>query len=227
MANLKRTILAIAIICAIATAAALYFVGGIDPAWLETTLARAGIWAPIIYIVIYTVATILVLPSTVLNLAGGALFGVWLGTLWTTLGAIIAAVVAFGFTRTVGRELIARRMAGYWQAIDAEIHQGGLFYMFSIRLLPIIPYGLVNFAAGLTSISFRDYFIGTALGTLPGVLPFVLLGHSGVESIQTGNVLPIFGALSLIGLLVGGATWYRRRRAFPKGLSDQSDEGGG
>ncbi|MEO0455285.1 MAG: TVP38/TMEM64 family protein [Cyanobacteria bacterium P01_A01_bin.114] len=216
MTSLKRSVLAIAIVCAIATAAALYFIGGIDPAWLEATLQRAGIWAPIIYIAIYTLATLLILPSTVLNLAGGALFGVWLGTLWTTLGAIIAAVVAFGFTRTVGRDVIAKRMAGYWQAIDAEIHQGGLFYMFSIRLLPIIPYGLVNFAAGLTSISFKDYFIGTALGTLPGVLPFVLLGHSGVESIQTGNVLPIFGALTLIGLLVGGATWYRRRRAFPK-----------
>ncbi|NEP16721.1 MAG: TVP38/TMEM64 family protein [Leptolyngbya sp. SIO4C1] len=222
MVNIKRATLLIVAVCAIATAAALYFIGGIDPTWLQATLQRAGIWAPIIYIAIYTVATILVLPSTVLNLAGGALFGVWLGTLWTTVGAIVAAVVAFAFTRTVGRELVAKRLAGYWQTIDAEIHHGGLFYMFSIRLLPIIPYGLVNFAAGLTSISFRDYFIGTVLGTLPGVLPFVLLGSSGVKTLQTGNVLPIFGALTLIGLLVGGATWYRRRRRFPADLSDRS-----
>ena len=216
MANIKRLVLIIAGVCIVATGAAMFSLGGIDPAWLQATLDRAGIWGPIIYIVIYTVATILVLPSTVLNLAGGALFGPWWGSLWTTIGALVAAIAAFGFTRTVGRELVAKRLAGYWQTIDAEIRNGGLFYMFSIRLLPVIPYGLVNFAAGLTSISWKDYVVGTTLGTLPGVLPFVLLGSSGLTLSQTGDLVPLVVALTLIGMLVGGATWYRRRRAAPK-----------
>jgi uncharacterized membrane protein YdjX (TVP38/TMEM64 family) len=75
--------------------------------------------------------------------------------------------------------------------MDAEMRQGGLFYMFAIRLLPIIPYGLVNFAAGLTSIRFRDYLIGTILGTVPGVLPFVMLGSSGLQAMRTGDILPL------------------------------------
>ncbi len=211
----RRPILIIALGCLVATAIAAVSLGGIDPGWLETTLDRAGLWGPILYIAIYTVATILVLPSTVLNLAGGALFGPWLGSLWTTIGALVAAIIAFGFTRTVGRGLVERRLAGYWRTLDAEIHQGGLLYIFSIRLLPVIPYGLVNFAAGLSSISWRDYVIGTALGTLPGVLPFVLLGSSGLTLSQTGDFLPLVVALTLIGLLVGGATWYRRRRTHP------------
>lgn len=219
MAPIKRLVLIIAGVCIVATGVAMFSLGGIDPQWLQTTLDRAGIWGPIIYIVIYTVATILVLPSTVLNLAGGALFGPWWGSLWTTIGALVAAIVAFGFTRTVGRDLVAKRLAGYWQTIDAEIHHGGLFYMFSIRLLPVIPYGLVNFAAGLTSISWKDYVVGTALGTLPGVLPFVLLGSSGLTLSQTGDLVPLVVALTLIGMLVGGATWYRRRRAAPNPLS--------
>lgn len=221
MANLKRFILLIALVCIVATGVAMFSLGGIDPEWLQSTLDRAGIWGPIIYIVIYTVATLLVLPSTVLNLAGGALFGPWLGSLWTTVGALVAAIVAFGFTRTIGRELVEKRLAGYWQTIDAEIRNGGMFYMFSIRLLPIIPYGLVNFAAGLTSISWKDYVVGTALGTLPGVLPFVLLGSSGLTLSQTGDLVPLVVALTLIGLLVGGATWYRRRRALPKALAKE------
>ena len=98
------------------------------------------------------------------------MFGVWWGTFWTTIAAIVAAIAAFAFTRTVGREFVSRKLTGKWEAIDAEIKQGGLFYMFAVRLLPIIPYGLVNFSAGLTSIKFKDYFIGTLLGTLPGVL---------------------------------------------------------
>ena len=88
--------------------------------------------------------------------------------------------------------------------------------MFAIRLLTISPYGLVNFAAGLTSIHFRDYLLGTVLGTVPGILPFVMLGSSGLQAMRTGNILPLMGSLGLIGLLVAGATWYRRRRQSPQ-----------
>ena len=103
------------------------------------------------------------------------------------------------------------------------MRQGGLFYIFAIRLLPIIPYGLVNFAAGLTSIRFRDYLIGTILGTVPGVLPFVMLGSSGLQAMRTGDILPLVSSLALIGLLVGGATWYRRRRQSPQKALEESE----
>ncbi len=82
----------------------MFLVGGINPTQLQAGLDRAGIWAPIIYIALCTVATILVLPSTVLNLTGGAIFGPWMGTLWTSIAAVIAAVVAFVFTRTLGEK---------------------------------------------------------------------------------------------------------------------------
>ncbi|MCZ8058455.1 MAG: VTT domain-containing protein, partial [Microcystis sp. LE19-12.2C] len=113
-----------------------------------------------------------------------------------------------------GREYTAKKFQGKWQAIDAEMQQGGLFYMFAIRLLPIIPYGIVNFVAGLTSIRFRDYFIGTLLGTVPGILPFVMMG-AGLKSLGKGDILPLMVAFTLIALLVGVGTWYRRRRQFP------------
>lgn len=212
--NVKNSIFLLTIICIVATGLGVLLLGGIDRQQLEIWLQQMGILAPIIYIGLYTLATLLILPSTPLNLTGGAIFGIWFGTLWTTVAAIIAAIVAFAFTRTVGRDLIARRLAGRWEAIDAEMRQGGLFYMFAIRLLPIIPYGLVNFTAGLTSIRFRDYLIGTILGTVPGVLPFVMMG-SGLQALSEGNVYPIVFAFALTGMLVGGATWYRRRRQNP------------
>lgn len=212
MSNMKIGILLLTIICIVVTGGAIYLLGGIEPTQIQAWLKSVGIWAPIAYIALYVVATVLVLPSTALNLTGGAIFGPWLGTVWTSLGAIIAAIVAFAFTRTVGREAIAKRLAGRWQAMDAQMRQGGLFYMFAIRLVPIMPYGLVNFAAGLTSISFKDYLLGTVIGTVPSVLPFVLLGSSGLKAFTTGDVLPLVGALALTGILVGGSTWYRRRR---------------
>ncbi|MGF1539637.1 MAG: TVP38/TMEM64 family protein [Pleurocapsa sp.] len=215
MSKLKSSILLLTIICIVATGLGIFLLGGIDREQLQIWLKNMGILAPIIYILLYTIGTLLILPSTPLNLTGGAIFGIWWGTIWTTVAALIAAIVAFGFTRTVGREIIAQKFAGRWEAIDAEIRLGGLFYMFAIRLLPIIPYGLVNFAAGLTSIQFKDYFIGTLIGTLPGVLPFVMMG-SGISELSQGNILPLMCAFALTGILVGGATWYRRRRQNPQ-----------
>jgi uncharacterized membrane protein YdjX (TVP38/TMEM64 family) len=215
LSNLKSSVLILTIICLIATGLGMFFLGGIDREQLQIWLESMGILAPIIYILLYIIGTLLILPSTPLNLTGGAIFGVWWGTMWTTVAALIAAIVAFAFTRTVGREKIAQKFAGRWEAIDAEIRLGGLFYMFAIRLLPIIPYGLVNFAAGLTSIKFKDYLIGTSIGTLPGVLPFVMMG-AGISELSQGNILPLMAAFALTGMLVGGATWYRRRRQNPQ-----------
>jgi uncharacterized membrane protein YdjX (TVP38/TMEM64 family) len=213
--NFKNSLILLIVFCIVVTGIGIYILGGIDRQQLQAWLEAMGIWAPIGYIVLYTVGTILILPSTPLNLSGGALFGIWWGTLWTTIAAIVAAVVSFAFTRTIGREYIAQKLAGRWEAIDAEMRQGGLFYMFSIRLLPLIPYGIVNFAAGLTSIRFRDYLLGTMLGTIPGILPFVMMG-AGLQQLSSGNVIPLMCALALIGMLVGGATWYRRRRQSPQ-----------
>lgn len=210
---MKKNLFLLTIICIIATGIGILIVGGIDRQQLEIWLETMGIFAPIIYIILYAIATLLILPSTPLNLTGGAIFGLGWGTLWTTIAALVAAIAAFVFTRTVGRKLITQKLAGHWQAVDAEIRQGGLFYMFAIRLLPIIPYGLVNFTAGLTSIKFKDYLLGTLLGTVPGILPFVMLG-SGITQLSQGNILPLLCALTLTGMLVGGATWYRRRRNY-------------
>lgn len=204
------------VICVLLTALGIYLLGGLDSETVQSWIERAGVWAPISYIVLYTLGTLLLLPSTPLNLSGGAIFGTAWGTIWTSIGAVIAAIVAFGFTRTIGRSWMARRMAGRWQAMDAEIRHGGTFYIFAIRLLPIIPYGLVNFAAGLTAVRFRDYLLGTVLGTVPGVLPFVMLGSSGLQAMQTGEILPLLGALSLTGLLVAGSTAYRHLRRNPR-----------
>lgn len=212
MFNSKKSLIYLIIICLIFTAIGIYILGGIQQKQIELWLNQAGIIAPLVYIILYTIATLLLLPSTPLNLTGGVIFGTIWGTIWTSIAALIAAIMAFYFTRTIGKGIIQEKLAGRWEAINSEITQGGVFYIFAIRLLPIIPYGLVNFVAGLTSITVKDYIIGTSLGTIPGILPFVMMGSSGITAIQTGDFLPLLFALSLIGILVGVATWYRKSR---------------
>ena len=206
----KTIILAIGLFCIIATVIGIVLLSGIDRSQLQLWLQQMGIWAPVLYILIYSIATICILPSTPLNLTGGAIFGAVWGTVWTSIAAILAAILAFGFSRTIGRSLVERKLAGKWESIDREMQQGGFFYMFAVRLLPLIPYGIVNFAAGLTAIKFRDYFLGTLLGTVPGILPFVMMG-AGLTALKQGDVLPLLVGLALTGMLVGTATLYRRR----------------
>ncbi|WP_346292310.1 TVP38/TMEM64 family protein [Sphaerothrix gracilis] len=208
----KKVAFIILFACSFITVVSLYLMSGIEQSQIQSWLENSGAWAPVFYVTSYTLLTLFVLPSTPLNLAGGFIFGPWLGTFWTTMGALIAAVLSFAFARTVGREIVAKRLAGYWQSVDNEIKGGGLPYIFAIRLLPIVPYGLFNFAAGLTSVSFKDYMMGTLLGTAPGLFPFVMLGSSSAAAFKAGNLFSLTCALILISLLVIAATWYQRHR---------------
>jgi uncharacterized membrane protein YdjX (TVP38/TMEM64 family) len=200
----------VTLFCILATAIGAYLLGGIDRQQLQQLLQDLGIWAPVIYIFIYIFATIFILPSTPLNLSGGAIFGTFWGTVWTTIGAVLAALISFLFSRTIGRDLMKHKLGNKWQNLDREISRGGLFYVIALRLLPLIPYGIINFAAGLTAIKFRDYFFGTLLGTVPGILPFVMMG-AGLTALKQGDVFPLLVSLTLAGMLVATATWYRQR----------------
>jgi uncharacterized membrane protein YdjX (TVP38/TMEM64 family) len=208
---LKAVALLVTFFCLGLTLIGAYWLGGLDRQLVEAWLAQVGFWAPLLYVILYAIATFILLPSTPLNLSGGAVFGIWWGTLWTTVGAVLAAVVCFWFSRTIGRQWVQARFAGRWQQLDQELAAGGIFYMVAIRLLPLLPYGLVNFGAGLTGVKFRDYVLGTMLGTTPGLLPFVMMG-AGLTELRRGDLWPLVLSSTLSSLLIGGATWYRRRR---------------
>lgn len=211
--TLKKGILLLAVVCIVATALAVRLLGLVDQVELQAFIERAGVWAPIVYIAIYIVATSLLLPSTALNVTGGAIFGPVWGVVWTSIGAVLAASLAFLFTRTIGHDFISKQFSHRrWPSMDEEVRRNGVSYIFAIRLLPIFPYGLVNYVAGLTPISFKSYLLGTIPGTVMGVFPFVLIGSSGLKAMQTGKLLPLVLALALTGLLTVAATWYRRRR---------------
>lgn len=200
------------LICLLLTAGALYVFGGLNVDKLQGVIKRSGSVGPLVFILIYVCATMLILPSTALNLLGGALFGPFFGVLWTTTGSIISAVISYAFTRTSGGRVVAARMQKRWPFIEKEITRGGRYYIFAMRLLPIFPYGLISYASGLTSLRFRDYLVGTIPGTILGILPIVLIGSSGVRVMKTGDALPLMLALGATGLLVVIATRYRNQR---------------
>ena len=164
---------------------------------LKATILGFGLWAPILYIGLYALASLLFIPGSPLTLVGGALFGPWFGTLYTVIGATIGAVLAFILSRAVGHRFIAYgtgKVSQKLQAYDEKIAAHGFLTVLFLRFVPLFPFNGLNFALGFTKVSFKDYFLGTFLGIIPGTFAFVYFG----DSLSTLSPVKIVSALGLI-----------------------------
>ncbi len=189
----------------------------------RSALAAALTWAGhlgwvggILFIAIYALATVLLLPASLLTLGAGAIYGVFLGTFYVIIGATIGANLAFLIGRYLAQERVNQMMSGIpaFRAISHAIGQGGWKVAALIRLSPAFPFNLLNYALGLTSLSFGDNLIGTA-GIIPGTLMYVYLGSLAGELAMAGTspapdphtqqlqwILRILGLIATIGVTV-------------------------
>lgn len=159
---------------------ALYFLGreagGLIPrfgAWVESL----GVWGPVVFILGYAVATVGFVPGSPLTLVGGAVFGVVWGTAYVLIGATLGASAAFLVARYFARGAIERRLEGHprFQAIDRAVGKEGFKIVALLRLSPVFPFNLLNYALGLTKVRFLHYF-AACLFMLPGTLLYVYTG---------------------------------------------------
>ena len=137
---------------------------------IEPALRALGIWAPIGFVLIYATATVLFFSGGVLGLAGGALFGPVWGTLWNLIGATLGATAAFLLARTVAREWVARHVGGRLRRLVEGVTAEGWRFVALMRLVPLVPFNLLNYALGFTGISFPAYVLTSAICMLPGAL---------------------------------------------------------
>ena len=136
-----------------------------------------GVWAPIAFICIYIIATLCLVPGSLLTLGAGVLFGVILGSVYTFVGASLGAIAAFCVSRYGARKWMAKQLTGdaKFQAIDQAIAQEGLKIVLLTRLSPVFPFTWLNYAFGLSQVSFSDYAIG-CLGMIPATVMYVYIG---------------------------------------------------
>jgi len=144
-------------------------------AWVQDL----GIWGPVVFILGYAAATVAFAPGAVLTLAAGALFGVVYGTVYTLAGATLGASLAFLVSRYVARHAVEHRIAANprFQAIDRAVGREGFKIVALLRLSPVFPFNLLNYALGLTRVRFLDYFAASA-AMLPGTLLYVYYGKA-------------------------------------------------
>jgi uncharacterized membrane protein YdjX (TVP38/TMEM64 family) len=146
-------------------------------AGLPARVARLGGWAPAAFVLAYVLATVAFVPGSLLTLAAGALFGLWKGTALAFTAATLGAAASFLVSRYVARGLVQRRLTGDQRAVavDRAIGDHGRKVVFLLRLSPVFPFNLLNYALGLTSVRFTDYLVAS-LGMLPGTLVYVYCG---------------------------------------------------
>jgi uncharacterized membrane protein YdjX (TVP38/TMEM64 family) len=134
-------------------------------------LETAGIWAPVVYMAIYSVGVCLFLPGTLLTGLGAAIFGAYWGFLYVWIGAMIGASAAFFIGRTLGREFASSLIGDKLKKYDDAIERNGFAAVLYLRLV-YFPFTPMNFGMGLTKVRFRDYVTGTGLGIIVGTFIF-------------------------------------------------------
>jgi uncharacterized membrane protein YdjX (TVP38/TMEM64 family) len=136
-----------------------------------------GVWGPSAFIVVYAAAVVAFVPGALLTLAGGAIFDLAWGTVYVFIAAVIGSCAAFLVARYVARGVIERHLRdnARFDALDRAIGNQGLKIMFLLRLSPAFPFSFMNYAIGLTRISFRDYLLAS-VGMLPGTILYVYYG---------------------------------------------------
>ena len=138
---------------------------------LSQFLDRAGFWAPLVFMLVYTVGVCLFVPGTLLTALGAALFGAYWGFVYVWVGAMAGATTAFWIGRTLGRDFAASLIGERLKKYDEAIERNGFATVLYLRLV-YFPFTLMNFGMGLTRVKFWDYFLGTGLGILVGTFIF-------------------------------------------------------
>jgi uncharacterized membrane protein YdjX (TVP38/TMEM64 family) len=168
-------------------------------AWIE----HLGPWGQVLFVAIYVVATVLLIPGSALGLGAGALFGVVRGSLLVSLASTIGATCAFLLGRHLARDWVAKKLERHasFAAIDRAVADEGWRIVFLTRLSPVFPFTLLNYAFGLTRVSLRDYVLASWIGMMPGTVMYVYLGSLARAGVAERQRTPAEWALYGVGLL--------------------------
>lgn len=174
------------------------------------------------YMVIYVVVTALSLPgAAVMTLAGGGLFGLVTGTIAVSFASTIGATCACLASRFFLRDWVQNKFGEKLHTVNEGIEKEGAFYLFSLRLIPIFPFFIINLLMGLTTMPIRTYFWVSQLGMLPATIVYVNAGNElakidSLTGILSPSLIASFAVLGLFPLIVKKLMGrYRQSRASP------------
>ncbi|MEZ7934542.1 MAG: VTT domain-containing protein [Sulfurospirillum sp.] len=151
---------------------------------IKTFVLGFGIYAPLIFILLFTLAPLIFFPDGILALAGGLIFGFAWGSLYIVLGALCGGTLSFFLARLYGnkmREKLAHEKLIHFQK---SVKKHGFIMILLLRLVPLVPFNIISYSAGFSTIRYVDFFFATLLGMLPGVLVYA---NIGAQSLAFGS----------------------------------------
>ena len=187
--------------------------------WLLDIYARHTLWTIGAYMLVYITVTALSLPgAAVMTLAGGALFGLVTGTVVISFASTIGATLAFLVSRFLLQNWVQDRFKDKLHAINQGIERDGAFYLFTLRLVPVFPFFIINLVMGLTPIRTIRFYLVSQVGMLPGTLVYVNAGTQlaqidSLKGILSPGLLLSFALLGIFPLLARkGVAFINRKR---------------
>lgn len=186
----------------------------IDIDGLRARFEGLGFGGVALFAIVYALITLSPVPKGILNIAAGVVWGFAVGAATVYVGALLGAAGAFAIARGLGRDGVMRLIGSRARGVDDLLARRGFLAILGLRLVPVVPFTGLNYASGLTGVSFRVYMAATALGIIPGTLAYVALGAFGIEAGPLFWVaLAALGVLSLAGAVTGLVLRRRRVRA--------------
>lgn len=200
--SMNKVILRIILLLVLSTGIVLAVIyrDAIDISAVQNWIEQSGSLAPLIFMLVYILATVFFLPGSVLTLTGGALFGPVMGVFYNLTAATIGAILSFLAARYLASDWVSKKSAGRLKELINGVENEGWRFVAFVRLVPLFPFNLLNYALGLTRIKLLDYSLATYICMLPGAIAYTYLGYIGREAATGGEGL-IQKALLALALL--------------------------
>lgn len=200
--------------------------GAFDVAVVQMRVEAMGAVAPVAFVAIYAVAAVLFVPGSALTLAAGALFGPIAGAVYSLAGATIGATLAFLLARYLVGDWVRRRTGQRLGELVEGIEREGWRFVAFVRLVPLFPYNVLNYALGLTRIPLVPYVAATFVCMAPGAAAYSYLGYAGGAALGGGGEAAKAGlwAIALLGLVALLPGFARRRRGAPSATTIGAQE---
>ncbi|EER7734165.1 TVP38/TMEM64 family protein [Escherichia coli] len=191
---------------------------------LQTLIRQSGLFGYSLYILLFIIATLFLLPGSILVIAGGIVFGPLLGTLLSLIAATLASSSSFLLARWLGRDLLLKYVghSHTFQAIEKGIARNGIDFLILTRLIPLFPYNIQNYAYGLTTIAFWPYTLISALTTLPGIVIYTVMASDLASEGTLRFILQLCLAGLALFILVQLAKLYARHKHVDLSASRRS-----
>lgn len=185
---------------------------GCSPEYIKGILNSFGVFAPVVFILLFTIVPLTLFPDAILAVAGGLMFGLTKGFIYTMMGALCGATLAFYISRVLGRSFVKKIIKHDIADFGHNIQKNGFLIILLLRLIPLLPFDVISYSVGFSKIKYKDFFWATLFGTIPGILVYANLG---AQSTKIGST-SFYISVALLILLFVGSIFLKKKVSFNK-----------